>query len=322
MFSPVNGKALKKGLPSQPVRIVGFKTTPKAGDPIVCVATEQVADDLVERRLAMQDKHRAANVSDDPNSPFSQVIISGRESMTNAFTERKLERYDLSLEDTGPIRIPIVVKAKADGSVAAVRDSLKQLGEESSFEINVDPIAEGVGVLTMGEIEMAKESDAAVFCFDIRNQDKAVVALAEAEGVRIHEFDVIYSLLDHAKEVFTEYLPASPVEKVHGKATVQAIFSVNNDKDKIAGCRVLDGHLHKGSAEADKPITNFRVFRDGELVTPEGEELRATSLKKFKEDVETVRAGEECGLSLTGTVDFQEGDVIECYTIEMRKTFS
>jgi translation initiation factor IF-2 len=320
MFS-VNDKQVKKGLPSQPVRIVGFKTIPKAGDALVCVASEQVADDLVERRKALKNKD--LTVSDDPNSPFSQVIISGRESMTSTGTERRLQRYDLAMEDTGPIRIPIVVKAKADGSVAAVRDALKMLGKESSFDINVDPIAEGVGMLTRGEIEMAKESNAAVFCFDVKTQDKTVMNLAEAEGVAVHEFDVIYSLLDQAKEVFTQYLPPVQFETTHGKATVQAVFSINNDKDRVAGLRVLDGNIYKSSVNGDKksPVS-FRVIRDGERISPEGDQIRATSLKKFKDDVESVRHGEECGLSLTGDIDFKEGDVIECYSIEMRKAFS
>lgn len=317
----VNDKQIKKGSPSQPVRIVGFGTAPKAGDPIVCVATEQVADDLVQRRLAM--KNTDLPVSDDSSSPYSQVIISGRESMTSFGTERRLQRYELTMEDTGPIRIPIVVKAKADGSVAAVRDALKVLGEESSFDINVDPIAEGVGMLTLGEIEMAKESNAAVFSFDIRNQDKAVMALAESEGVAVHEFDVIYSLLDHAKEVFTEYLPPVQFETVHGKATVQAVFSINNDKGSVAGLRVLDGHLYKSMVDGDKSIpVSFRILRDGERISPEAEPVRATSLKKFKEDVDSVRSGEECGLSLSGSINFQEGDVIECYSLDVRKTFA
>ena len=315
----VNDKQIKKGLPSQPVRIVGFKTTPKAGDPIICVATEQIADDLVERRLALKSKDIL--VSDDPSAPYSQVIISGRESMTTAGTERRLLRYDLSLDADGPIRIPIVVKAKADGSVAAVRDALKLLGQESSFDINVDPIAEGVGMLTQGEIQMAKESNAAVFCFDVRNQDKAVLALAESEGVPIHEFDVIYSLLDHAKEVFTEYLPPVQFERVHGKAKVLAVFKINNDKETVAGLSVLDGHLYKRKTDADVPVS-FRVLRDGEMVSPEGEDVRATSLKRFKEDVERVRNGDECGLALTNVVDFQEGDIIECYSVEKRRIFS
>lgn len=244
--------------------------------------------------------------------------------MTAFGTEKTLQKYDIDLEDKGPIRIPIIVKAKADGSVAAVRDSLQELGRESSFDINVDTIAQGVGPLTRSEIEMAKESDACVFCFDIKTQDKSVLALAEAEGVKVMEYDVIYSLLDDAKDVFMEYLPPVPVEVVHGKAAVQAIFSISGGKETIAGLKVTEGTLYKSKVEKDnkKSEIHFRVIRNGERVSPEGETIRALSLKKFKEDVENVRNGEECGLGLSGFVDFEEGDIIECYSLEMKKSFA
>lgn len=323
ILKDVSDIMLKKGLPSQPVRIVGFKTAPKAGDPLLCVASEQVADELVAKRVALKESIMSNNTPNDSNSFFSQVIISGRESMTSVGTERKLQRYSLDMEHSGPIRIPIVVKANGNGSLVAVRESLKMLSEESSFDISVDPIAEGVGVLTMGELEIARESEAAVFCFGVKNQDKAVVALAEASGVAIHEFDVIYSLLDHAKDVFTGYLPVTPFLTVHGRATVHTVFSINNDKDKVAGLKVTAGHIYKSFADTDKALpVYFRVVRDGEVVTPSGVEARATSLKKYKEDVESVRLGDECGLSLPDMVQFEEGDTIECFSLEMKRVFS
>lgn len=322
--SPVDNITIKKGTPSQPVRLVGFKTPPKAGDPIVCVASEQIAEDLVSRRQAIQDRERSKEDSGDPNSNFSQVIISGRESMTATGTERKLDKYDLDLEGGGTIRIPVVIKAKADGSVAAVRDSLVALGGESSFDLNIDIVAEGVGPLSRNDIEMAKASAATVFCFDVKNNDKTVLAMAEAEGVPIHEYDVIYSLLDEAKELFTEYLPPIPVETIHGKAKVQEVFSISGGKETIAGLSVLDGHLYKSSVEPGNKSTavSYRVIRNGERVSPEGTIVTASSLKKFKDDAESVRQGEECGLSLNGTNDFEEGDVIECFSVKMVKSFN
>lgn len=304
---------------------MGFKTPPKAGDPVVCVANEKIAEDLISRRLAIQERQRSQDEeSSDPNSNFSQVIISGRESMTEAGTEKKLQKYELNLEKTGPIRIPVVVKANADGSVAAVRDSLVSLGAESSFDLNIDVVAEGVGPLTMTDIEMAKISNAAVFCFDVKNNDKNILAMAEAEDVSIHEYKIIYSLLDNAKELFTEYLPPIPIETVHGKAVVQAVFSISGGKETVAGLKVLDGQLYKSSVEIEGKATpiSFRVVRDGKPVAFEGERLAATSFRKFKEDVESVRQGEECGLSLSGVTHYEEGDVIECFSTKMIKSFA
>ena len=281
---------------------------------------------MIARRLAIKNQQRSqdAQSGEGSNSNFSQIIITGRESMTAAGTEKKLEKYDLDMEDTGPIRIPVVVKANADGSVAAVRDSLLMLGTESSFDLNIDIVAEGVGPLTRTDIEMAKASNAAVFCFDVKNNDKTVLAMAEAEKVPIHEYDIIYALLDNAKELFTEYLPLVPVETVHGKATVQAVFSISGGKDTVAGLKVLDGSLYKSSVEMNGKATpvNFRVKRNGETVSPEGKGLTSTSLRKFKEDVESARQGEECGLSLSGITEYEEGDVIECFSVKMTKSFA
>jgi translation initiation factor IF-2 len=303
------------------VRIIGFKSTPKAGDPIICLATEQEAQELVEKRLALQSQGKG--FGEAAASGFSQVILSGFESKTAAFTERKLEKYDLDLSQGGAIRIPVVLKAGADGSVSAVRDAMLSLSKQSSFDINLDVIAEGVGALTATEIAMAKESNACIFCFDIKNQDKTVVALAEAEGVRIHEYDVIYTLLDEAKEIFTAYLPPLSIETVHGKAKVQALFEINNGKDTVAGLKVLEGVLHKNFVDGDKAkAALYRVVRGGTKVTADVNGVKASTLKKFKEEVESVRHGDECGLSFSKALDFKEGDVIECFSVEMKKSFT
>jgi translation initiation factor IF-2 len=184
-------------------------------------------------------------------------------------------------------------------------------------------VAEGVGALTATEIAMAKESNACIFCFDIKNQDKTVLALAEAEGVRIHEYDVIYTLLDEAKEIFTAYLPALSIETVHGKAKVQAVFEINNGKDTVAGLKVLEGVMHKNFVDGDKAkAARYRVVRGGTKVTTDILGVKASTLKKFKEEVESVRHGDECGLSFSKALDFQEGDVIECFSVEMKKSFT
>jgi translation initiation factor IF-2 len=274
----------------------------------------------VEKRLALQSQGKGVR---EAAGGFSQVILSGCESKTAAFTVRKLEKYDLDLDQGDAIRIPVVLKAGADGSVSAVHDAMLSLSKQSSFDINLDVIAEGVGPLTATEIAMAKESNACIFCFDIKTQDKTVVALAEAEGVKIHEYDVIYTLLDEAKEVFTTYLPPLSIETVHGKAKVQAVFEINNGKDKVAGLKVLEGFLHKSFADGDKAkAARYRVVRGGTKLTTAEHAVKASTLKKFKEEVESVRHGEECGLSFSKALDFQEGDVIECFSVEMKRSFT
>lgn len=232
-----------------------------------------------------------------------------------------MEKYDLNFDDNGRIRIPVIIKADADGSVAAVTESLVNLGAESkAFDIFVDPIQVGVGPLTSSDIELAKESNAAVFCFGLKSQEKSIMSMAEAEDVPVREYDVIYSLIDDAKEVFTAYLPPSRFETVHGKANVQKIFIING-KEQIAGLKVMDGTIYKKEADVsgNQLTCYFRVLRGGQVIIPE---VEASSLKKFKDDVENVRGGEECGLGLSGFHEFEEGDIIECYSVEMRTVFA
>ena len=122
-------------------------------------------------------------------------------------------------------------------------------------------------------------------------------------------------------------MPIRLEEKIHGKGVVQAVFDVTDAKKQtvsIAGLRVTDGNLFKAKSKTkivgEESLPCFyRVLRDGELVTPEVQKIQASSLRKVKEDVDSVRKGEECGLGLTGFNDLMEGDVIECFSIEEKR---
>lgn len=305
---------LKSGIPSQPVRIVGFKSLPKAGDPIVCVESEEVAEEMVER--VAENKEEPEDRPRNPNDV--EIHINGVRARDTKRVARFHQLAGLE-DDDGTIRIPIVVKADADGSLSAVRDSLVNLGKKSSHKVIVDPIQEGIGEITPTDIQMAKESNACIFAFGLKRIDQAVLNLAESEGVIIRSNDIIYSLLDDAKETLGRYLPPQPIEQVHGRASIQAMFVVDGDsgEEKVAGLKVLDGNLYR-----DKNTKNirchFRVYRKGTQISPEGQAVKAHSLRRFKELVESVRHGEECGLVLMGYDDFQEGDEVECYSVEMK----
>lgn len=309
---------LKKGLPSQPVRIVGFKSIPKAGDPILCVETEDLAREMVEQRAS-------AELDDDEtdvvNNNDVELHINGMRSRDTARAAKIHEMAGLGGGDD-TIRIPIIVKADADGSLSAVRESLVNLGEKSSHKVFIDPIQEGVGEITPTDIQMAKESEACIFAFGLKRISQATLNLADAEGVTIRSNDIIYSLLDDAKVTLGTYLPPQPAEHIHGRAVVQAIFTIDSQggKEKIAGLRVTNGNIYKEKGPVGKTIipSHFRVFRNGEQISPVGETVRANTLRKFKDLVDSVRHGDECGLGLSGFVEFEEGDEIECYSIEMK----
>jgi len=323
MLKDVNNKLIKKGLPSQPVRIVGFKSLPKAGDPLMVVESEEIGEEIIEKRLAIEN---AGN--DRPDGPNSDVEIHIH-GMRRGDTWRvqKVHRQAGLKEADGSTRIPIIVKADADGSLSAVRDSLVNLGEKSEHLVVIDPISEGIGEVTPSDIQMAKESEATIFAFGLKRIDQGILNLAESEGVEICSNDIIYSLLDHAKDALGAYLPLLPEERVHGRAMVQAIFSIDtpDGKEKVAGLKVTDGHIYKstkpstGDSNSTALKCHFRILRDGKQISPEGESVSASSLRRFKELVDSVRLGDECGLALSFFDDFEEGDEIECYSIEMKK---
>ena len=328
ILQDVAGGSVKKARPSQPVRIVGFKSLPKAGDPIVSVRSEETAKELISRReaLATQDgsstSYRAADVSASP-----ELQITGMDAKQSSRIKMVLDRYGMGEERAdGTVRIPVIIKADADGSLAAVRDAFIAIGDESKRDIIIDPISMGVGPPTTTDITMAKESGATVFCFGVKGKsDRAATSLAESEGVSVLSNDVIYSLLDQAKDLFASYLPAIPTEKVHGKAEVKAVFDIGNKRDteRVAGLQVTEGSLHLKKVmlkDGETIACHYRIFRKGVAVSQDTDRLQARSLKKFKEEVDSVRRGDECGLVL-GFDDVQEGDIIECYSVEMKSVF-
>jgi translation initiation factor IF-2 len=315
------------GLPSQPVRIIGFKTLPNAGDPVICVESEEIAEELVERREALGMSTDTSR-PDAPSASQLDIQIHGMRSRDSNRMQRLHDRHaDILGENDGgqvasgpdKIRIPVVIK------------------RNSSKNVIVDTLSKGIGAVTANDIRMAKEGNAVIFVFGSNPQalmDQATSNLAETEDVLVHSNNIIYSLLDEAKEVLGTYLPKIPVEMVHGHATVQAIFEIDGEdgKESIAGLRVAEGNLYKAKAPTsnEKKATltscHYRVIRNGVQVCPSpgpdgdlhASPIQASSLRKFKELVDSVRRGEECGLGLEGYHDFEKGDKIECYSIEMK----
>lgn len=352
-LNDVGNKPMKKAGPSQPVRIVGFDTLPRAGDPIVCAPSEEEAKDLIRQRESELNGERAAF----DGGAQVELQVMGTAAKQGMMMQKKREHYGYNdrageggedgehaaeAEKSVTTRIPVVIKADSHGSLDAVRDALVTIGTDSALDIVVDPVEMSTGVVTSSDVVMARESDAAIFVFGkVGIADKETKNLADDAQVPIRNHDIIYRLLDDAKEYFGRYLPVEYVEVVHGKGNVQAVFEVTDTKNKkivsVAGLRVVDGQLFKDKSVAggkgksrsdgkggDKPLPCFyRVLRQGEIVAASGstaaKKLTASSLRKVKEDVDSVRRGDECGLGLKGHNDLEEGDVVECYSIEERR---
>jgi len=196
----------------------------------------------------------------------------------------------------------------------------------------VDPIVASIGDLTASEVDLANNSGAVIFAFNLQKVGRDIQQKLDEANVDFRRNDVIYRLLEDAKSIFARHLPLSPVETVHGKARVQAVFDVDNGKNKIAGLMVTDGTIYKSkNIDAESPVdVAYRVIRDGEVISELDEEgnkiknmkpLVATSLRHVKEDVDSIKNGKECGLSLEKYTDYQEDDIIECYSVEMKEQF-
>jgi len=334
ILNDVNNKPIKKAGPSQPVRIIGFKSLPKAGDPIICVQSEDIAEEIIERR----ERNIASNGgkesfrADGISEAEMDLQITGVASKHGSMTKQLLKKYGRNddLDDGGgraeeaEIRIPILLKADADGTLAALRDSVLNLSQESKLNLCIDPIELSIGHVTSSDVRLARDSGASILCFNLKGaKDKDAMNLAVTEGVNIRSNSVIYRLLDEAKGIFSEHFPPVQVEVVHGNAIVKTVFDINNNKDaaKIAGLIVRDGVLYLDKCSNENGVLNceYRVKRGDKVISPPG--IRANSLRKSKDDVNDVHRGDECGLGLFNYTDLNEGDVIECFSTEMKNVF-
>ena len=318
ILKDMSDKQLKTGVPSQPVRIVGFDTVPKAGDPIIAVESEELAEEIVSRRKAQRSSEKEA-------SDFAgdvELQSSGKHMMHSEWKQALEEKYGLDTDgDEGVIRVPVIVKADADGTLKAVCEALMELGGTSRHHVVIDPVSTGVGPVLANEVQIAKEVNATIVCFNIKNEH-AISSLAVDEEVPLIGSDVIYSLLDEAKEEFTRYLPYEEIEVVKGRGVVKAVFDIGGIDEKVAGLEVTEGTLYKDKAKGKDGVLTcqYRVLRKGKEISSSA--LRATSLKHFKEDVDNIDRGSDCGLSLTRFNEYEEGDVIECFAIEKKREFN
>ncbi len=321
--------------PSDPIRLVGLDRLPNAGDTVLFVCNEKRAQELLSHRnnlLLHQEDETIPSTStasgnkrpDRVHDPVADLQITNNKS--DLHRKKVLKRYGLmdengSMSNTSgdaeevTVRIPIIIKSDAHGTLHAVESALLGIATKSQHAVLIDPIRCAVGPINAADITLALESDAPIFAFNV-SKEKGVGIV---EGVRISQGNIIYRLIEDAKEVFASFLPPSVVEQVQGSAKVQAIYELSSKVGKkvIAGCRITDGILFLDKCEGGQKVT-YRVVRGGQILS---DDLRAESLKKFKEDVTQIRRGEECGLGLDSFDDIREGDIIECYITKEEKVF-
>jgi translation initiation factor IF-2 len=200
--------------------------------------------------------------------------------------------------------VQVLLKADVQGSVEALRDSLNAL---STSEVAVNVISSGVGGLTESDVTLAAASKARIIAFNVRGDAAARAAIKE-HGIDVRYYSIIYEAIDDIRAVLTGMLSPEVKEQIVGLAEVRSVFR-SSKFGTVAGCMVIDGYVRRNF-----PI---RVLRNNVVIF----EGALESLKRFKDDVNEVRAGTECGIGVKNYSDVQEGDQIECYSrVEVART--
>ena len=273
------GETLTSAGPSTPVEVLGFNGTPDAGDRVAVVENEARAREVTAYRTRQKREKSVARQT------------GSRGSLAEMMQDLKT--------GAGRKEFPLVVKADVQGSVEAIAGALEKLGNE---EVGARVIHSGVGGITESDVILANASGAAVIGFNVRAHKEAR-EVAEQAGIEIRYYNIIYNLVDDVKDAMSGLLAPTLRETMLGNAQILEIFNVSK-VGKIAGCRVTDGVVQKGA--------NVRLIRDN-VVIHEG---KLATLKRFKDDAQEVRAGQECGMSFESYQDMRAGDVIECYRVE------
>ena len=279
MFSET-GKKLTKIIPGQPVRVVGFDIVPKLADIFAGVNNEREGRKIAsERQKIMREQQYRQQ-----KQVFSLETISAR------IAEGNIKNLN------------VILKADMDGSLEALTEVLGKLGNE---EVSVSIIHKAAGHISENDVLLAKTSSSVVLGFGVTANPK-VKEIAKQQNVEIRRYRVIYELIDDVKSALEGLLAPGKVEEKTGTAEVRMVIRVPNIGN-IAGSYVTNGSIFRN--------TMGRLFRNGEVIHT-GE---IVTVKRFKDDVKSVKEGYECGINLENYNDYQEGDIIEAFEIKSVK---
>jgi translation initiation factor IF-2 len=265
--------------PSMPVEVLGFSGAPEAGDRVAVVESEARAREITEYR-ERQKREKAA--------------VRGGGAARGSLADMMSQ-----IKAAGRKEFPLVIKGDVQGSVEAILATLEKLGTD---EVAARVLHAAVGGISESDITLAAASGAVVLGFNVRANKEARDA-AERTGTEIRYYNIIYNLVDDVKAAMSGLLAPTLREQMLGNASILEVFNISK-VGKVAGCRVTDGRVERGA--------NVRLIRDN-VVIHEG---KLSTLKRFKDEVKDVQAGQECGMAFENYEDMRAGDVIECYRVE------
>jgi translation initiation factor IF-2 len=272
------GLRLKEATPSVAVRVLGLNGVPDAGSEFSAVENERAARDLAEER---SDARRKSEMDGDRRKT--------RTSLSDLFGR---------IGDLTAKVLKVIVKADTQGSVEAIVGALREI---KSQKVSLEVVHSAVGAINVSDVNLARGSKAVILAFHTRVDNNAAEE-AKHHAVEIRLYAIIYELIDQVKEAMAGLLDPLLKDVIVGQAEVRKIFDLSKG-GRVAGCAVTTGRLVRGK---------MRLRRRGNLVY-EGVSL---TLKRFQDEVNEVRSGMECGVRLEGFDDYQEGDIIECYSVE------
>ena len=274
-----NGKRIQSAGPSIPVEILGLPEAPMAGDEVLVVNDEKKAREVSDARM---DRERQKRLERQSAMRLENIMAS-------------MGKKDVPI-------VNVVLKTDVRGTLEALHVALADLATD---EVKVRVIGSGVGAITESDVTLAESSEAVLLGFNVR-ADNAARQKADADGIDIRYYSIIYQLIDDVKAAMSGKLAPEHRETILGVAEVREVFH-SSKFGAAAGCMVLEGVLHR-----NKPI---RVLRD-DVVVFQGE---LESLRRYKDVVEEVRAGMECGLAVKGYKDIKVKDKIEVYDVQLIK---
>jgi translation initiation factor IF-2 len=276
------GENLKEAGPSSPVKVIGWSEAPEAGITFHQVKNEKAARREVEEFIENLKKNAGSLLADGVATP-----------------EATLESLFAAIESTQRKTLRVVVRADVRGSVEALCSLLSDI---SSEKVDLEIINANVGQISKSDVEVAQAAGAMILGFST-GMENGVRGQAKHHGVDIYQNNIIYEIIDLVTDAMAELLDPELREKKIGGAEIRQVFPVGKSLT-VAGCMVTEGRIHR-----DKKA---RLVRKGEIVI----ESRVETLKRFKDDVNEVKAGYECGIRLAGFNAYEEGDLIECIEIE------
>ena len=276
MFDHQGGR-IKRATPSTPVVVMGLRGVPEAGDRFEVVENERVARDLAEQRL-----------------------LELRERESQPVKRLTLEQFSEQVQKGAAQTLNLILKADAQGSIEPVRNSL---GNLEVGELKVSFVHQGIGDIGESDVMLAIASRAIIIGFNV-GVDPSAQRMAEAEGVSIRTYDVIYRVIEDIQLALTGMLEPEYEEVVQGAAIVRQVFDIPR-VGKIAGVQVTDGKVLRNS--------RIRVKRRDDVLC----DSQVSSLKRFAKNVPEVSAGMECGVGVEGFHDFEGDDILEFYTEEL-----